>query len=277
MITLRAGTYLAPSIPVEYFQMILHYLEDKLGIHSTLLYESRWEGPPLDREDPFLSGYLDLAWMTNTVYSKLLTNSSPVELLPVAPLHKHAHNGLNSALYVDVIMHKDLSEKVKDFIDLRGCKWAYSNNESLSGHTITLSNLKELGENASFFGNILCSGSHLNSIKMVTMKKVDAAAVDANCLAYFLDSNPHLAEEVVVLTTWGPLPPYPLVVNSKLDNSVKNDIVKSLTHMHNDAEGRRKLQEFQIQKFVPVSSKDFDKELLIKDNTKGLSFGTAYY
>lgn len=60
MITLRAGTYLSPSLPVEYFEMLLAYVEQKLGIHSTLLYESRWEGPRGNREDPFKSGYLDL-------------------------------------------------------------------------------------------------------------------------------------------------------------------------------------------------------------------------
>lgn len=63
MRTLHAGTYLSPSIPVEYFEMILQYLESKLGIHTTLLYESRWEGPRAERQDPFLSGYLDIGRM----------------------------------------------------------------------------------------------------------------------------------------------------------------------------------------------------------------------
>lgn len=277
MITLRAATYLSPSIPVEYFEMILQYLEHKLGIHTTLLYESRWEGPRQDREDPFLSGYLDLAWMSSTVYLRMLKDSSPIELLPISSVHEHIRNSDRPGYYSDVIMHKDLSEKVKDFIDLRGCKWAYNCPESLSGHVITLSKMKEIGENASFFGNVLYSGSHLDSIKMVINKKVDAAAVDANCLALFLERNSHVADEIKVLTSWGPLPPYPFVVNSKLDESVKSDIMKCLLNMHQDHEGLKRLGEFHVRKFAPISADVYDKEQAMIVRTKDLSFGTTYY
>jgi len=44
---------------------------------------------------------------------------------------------------------------VKEFLDLRGCRWAYSDENSLSASTVILKTLKKLGENASFFGNTL--------------------------------------------------------------------------------------------------------------------------
>jgi ABC-type phosphate/phosphonate transport system substrate-binding protein len=44
---------------------------------------------------------------------------------------------------------------VKEFLDLRGCRWAFSGEDSLSASTVILKTLKELGENASFFGNTL--------------------------------------------------------------------------------------------------------------------------
>ncbi|XP_035216273.1 uncharacterized protein LOC118189723 isoform X1 [Stegodyphus dumicola] len=277
MITLRAGTYLSPSIPVEYYEMILQYLESKLGIHTTLLYESRWEGPRGEREDPFMSGYLDLAWMSSTIFLRMKKNSSPIELLNVSSVHKHARGESRPGYYSDVIMHKDLSEKVKEFIDLRGCRWAYNCPESLSGHVITLATLKDLGENATFFGNILYSGSHLESIKMVIAKKVDAAAVDANCLALFLDRNPHFADDLKVLTSWGMLPPYPFVVNYNLPESMKADITNCLLNMHKDKEGQKKLEEFQVLRFAPISPEDFEKEKIMIERTKGLSFGSTYY
>lgn len=40
-------------------------------------------------------------------------------------------------------------------LDLRGCTFAYSDEESLSGSKIVLKTLKEKGENASFFGSLL--------------------------------------------------------------------------------------------------------------------------
>ena len=51
------------------------------------------------------------------------------------------------------------SEKVKDFLDLSGCKWAYNDDLSLSGNLAVLAELKRRGFNASFFGNIVCSGT----------------------------------------------------------------------------------------------------------------------
>lgn len=63
---------------------------------------------------------------------------------------------------------------------------------------------------------VVCLGSHLNSIKAVVEKKVEAAAVDANALAFFIERNPLLAEEIEILTSWGPLPPYACVVRTAL-------------------------------------------------------------
>lgn len=40
-------------------------------------------------------------------------------------------------------------------LDLRGCTYAYSDEESLSGSKIVLKTLKQKGENASFFGSLL--------------------------------------------------------------------------------------------------------------------------
>lgn len=57
---LRAATYLVPSLPVEYFEGVLKYLELRMGCETTLRYESRWEGPPKERRDPFGEDELDL-------------------------------------------------------------------------------------------------------------------------------------------------------------------------------------------------------------------------
>ncbi|KAG8182077.1 hypothetical protein JTE90_008612 [Oedothorax gibbosus] len=277
MPTLRAGTYLSPSIPVDYYEMLLHYVEQKLGIHSTLLYESRWEGPQNDREDPFLANTLDLAWMSSRAYQRIRKAGSPVELLPLSSIHEHVKNSKDAGHYADVIMHRDMSTKVKEFKDFRGCKWAFNGPESVSGHVVTLSVLKDMGVNASFFGNVLYSGSYLESIRMVIGKKVEAAAVDANCLKFFQERNPELAKEVEVFTSWGPLPPYPIVVNSKMEASLKSSLCQCLLNMHRDIEGRKKLQEYHVRQFVPITMQDFDIEDVMIENTKGLGFDTVYY
>lgn len=59
----RCATYLVPSISVEYFEAVANYLETKFNSFTSLLYESRFEGPTVDRPDPFVNNELDLGIM----------------------------------------------------------------------------------------------------------------------------------------------------------------------------------------------------------------------
>uniref|UniRef100_A0A1W7R9W8 Putative phosphite transport system-binding protein PtxB n=1 Tax=Hadrurus spadix TaxID=141984 RepID=A0A1W7R9W8_9SCOR len=277
-IHLRAATYLSPSIPIEYYEMLLQYLEEKLGIYTSLLYESRWEGPHPDRPDPFANNDIDLAWMSSTVYLRLLKSGNKnIELLPISSVHHHRKGEDCPGYFAEVVMHRDLKDKIKEFIDLRGCKWAYNSSESLSGHIMTLQKLKELGENASFFGNILHSGSHLECLKMVLNKKVDAAAVDSNCFALYMDKHLEARKEAVVLESWGMLTPYPFVVNACMPNNLKKQIVDILLHMHQDVEGAKKLAEFRVKRFAKICQTDFENEQQLIEDTKNLSLGSVYY
>ena len=57
---LRLITYLSPGLPVEMFEAIEDYLEEVTGLETSLLYESRWSGPPTDRKDPFTEDEVDI-------------------------------------------------------------------------------------------------------------------------------------------------------------------------------------------------------------------------
>lgn len=50
-------------------------------------------------------------------------------------------------------------DRVKEFLDLRGCKYAYASENSISSARQVLLSLKQMGENASFFSNVqgICS------------------------------------------------------------------------------------------------------------------------
>ncbi len=63
--TLRLMTYMSPGIPIEYYELIAHYLEEKLGCRIYLMYESRWSGPPQDRTDPFTLREADIGKATH--------------------------------------------------------------------------------------------------------------------------------------------------------------------------------------------------------------------
>lgn len=56
---------------------------------------------------------------------------------------------------------------------------------------------------------------------MVLEKQAEASAVDSTCLAYYKKNLPKTAEDIFVLDSLGILPPYPIVVNSRLSGLYK--------------------------------------------------------
>ncbi|XP_064459212.1 uncharacterized protein LOC135369652 [Ornithodoros turicata] len=276
---LRAATYLSPGIPAEYFEGILHYLERKLNVHSSLIYESRWYGPPADRGDPFSDGDIDMAFMTPIAFvHRLEAGNKAMELLPVSSVHQHRLGSDEPGHFADVVINASLqSSSIEKFDQLRGYKWAYTGPESFSGHQVTLQELKKRGETANFFGNKVPAHSHLDSLYMILDQQVDAAAVDANCLALFLDRNPAYKEKLVVIDSWGPLPPYPIVMKKELPEELKSSIASALLTMHEDEIGAKVLAKFHVHNFAPVSLDQFLEFRESLRNVSKLSFATVYY
>lgn len=65
------------------------------------------------------------------------------------------------------------------------------------------------------------SGSHLSSAQMVLSRQADWAAVDSTTL---LNSKKFMydgGKDIITLETLGRLPPYPIIVNSKLNGVYK--------------------------------------------------------
>lgn len=57
---LRLMTYLSSGIPIQVFELLLHYLEEVTGMEGYLITESRWSGPPAERGDPFIDDIADV-------------------------------------------------------------------------------------------------------------------------------------------------------------------------------------------------------------------------
>lgn len=64
--------------------------------------------------------------------------------------------------------------------------------------------------------NVSESGSHWASAQMVLSKQAEWAAVDSTTLLYSKKYMQDGGKDITILETLGRLPPYPIVVNSKL-------------------------------------------------------------
>ncbi|XP_071446365.1 uncharacterized protein [Hetaerina americana] len=276
---LRIITYMCPGHPVELYETYMKYLEDVLRCEAVLIYESRSSRELKDRQDPFTADLVDIAFMSCSSYVKLEdAKNTYAELLPVTPVFQHPKNvDRLKGYYADIIIHADRRKTVKDFYDLRGCSWAYSNEDSLSGSTVILKKLKSLGENASFFGNKLKSGSHLSSVQMVLSKQAEAACVDANtfaCVKRYLQDQ---GKDIEVLESLGPLPPYPVVVNSRLNDATKRQIVESFLKLNQMQEWMADLKEFGLIGFTSNHKDAYLAEREIQESAKGMTLGVRYY
>jgi len=280
METLRVATFLAPSISVDFFESLLSYLETHMKVITTLRYESRFEVPPDDREDIFSDshGIVDLAFMTANAFVQLKQRNS-FELLPLSTVHYHPKNKDSSVapgVWIDVVVNKNM-KTIRDFhSEMRGIRWVRNLSDSLT-QTLTLQSLKSMGESSSFFSNVLKSRSHLESLRMILQRKAHASAVDANCLEMYLRENPNEKEELFRIQSWGPLPPYALVMRKSMSKELKRMLFDTLRGMHETTDGKQLLSAFGIIQFDSITREDLETGEDLKETTKNMSFNTAYY
>ena len=261
---LRFITYLSPGIPRAFFEAITDHVRRTLGCERTSLrVETRVSGPERGSEDPFSEDEADVGFMCSPSFIWLRElRPPPVELLGVAPVFRDERNAGRPVYFCDVVVRRE--GPVRSFADLRGSSWAYNDACSLSGYYSLLGRLAEAGEDERFFGHMLCSGSHLNSIEAVVGGGADAAAIDSNVLGMRLREDPDLLDGLRVIESWGPFPIQPVVVRSALRPELKDGMRASLLAVDADPRTRRSLSEFGLEGFAPVREEDYSPALLAR-------------
>lgn len=272
---LRLATYMCPSIPVEFYELLGAYLEKELKLRSTLLYDSRRMGPDGDRGDHH---WIDLAFIPTSSYVNDLNYiSRHFSLLPVGAVTRHPKKGDVLGYYTDIVVHRDVKDRAKEFLDLRGCKYAYSTESSISSSKQMARSLKQLGESATFFSDVELSGNHVASIELVMAKRVEAAAVDSLSLANYLNVHYYQEAEVGLQESFGPLPPHPIMINNSIPVALRESIKSALLRMHQSPEWAKQLHGFSINKFQDINTDIYLQAKDLIDSTRSLKNNVTYY
>lgn len=277
---LKIATFLTPSLNLELFQVYQRFIEEKLGKESILIVESRslCEQTSTSDAESISARVFDIGFMNTKSFLKLKEKTANVELLPVGAVHEHRLNSDELPIYYsDLIIHKSTAKKYKQLEDLKGCKYAFNSKDSVSGYILPLLELKKKGYNSSFFSNMLESGSHLNSIKMVREQRVECASVDSNALKFYLKSYPHAHDDFIVITSLGPLPIQPIVVKSSLPKEIKDDLSEALLSLSSTPKHCKLFSEFGIKKFTRVDEEDYQAEMDIYKSIGQQPKTPAYY
>ncbi|HKS21353.1 MAG TPA: PhnD/SsuA/transferrin family substrate-binding protein [Thermoanaerobaculia bacterium] len=217
---LRIITYLSPSIPAELYELIARDLGEQCGVAAELAFEQRISGP-LDGDDNlFAGGAADVGFLCAPSFRWLNATRRTVELLPL-PVPLDARAGGRPVYFADVVVRDD--SPARTFAHLSGARWSFNDRNSKSGW---FSMLERIAPRApeEFFGEIVASGSHLQSLELVAAGAADAAAIDSNVL------RANTRAGLRVLESWGPFPIQPAVVRA--DYAEKERVAAALLTLH---------------------------------------------
>lgn len=201
-------------------------------------------------------GTVDLAFVCGLPYVQIARKSAPYVRLLVAPVMKAARYGGVPKYYSDVIVRADAPWQT--FSDLRGCTFVFNEEGSNSGYNMPRQRLIELGETKGFFGRVLRSGSHEQSIQMVANGQADASAVDSLILDYELAQGQPAAARVRVIERLGPAGIPPVVASTRMAPELFERVQRAFLGMGDTPAGRAILDRALLERFVVVEDENYD-------------------
>jgi phosphonate transport system substrate-binding protein len=242
--TIFIKTYLTPSIPKNIFEIIARYIEQECNVPTKLIIETSSSGPKKGYEIDE-----DLSFMCTPPYYWLIEKfNENYELLPYSPVFNDIRNNNEPLYFSDILVRND--SNIESLDSLSGHKWAYNDTESLSGYFCIKNKKNNL--------NMICSGSHLNSIKMVSNGDADITCIDSNVL-------PFIEHNLKKIGTFGPHPVQPGVLKSS--SPYKNKIIKAFEKINN-SNILKNLQKYNILNFKYVDDYFYFKKYPIHELIK---------
>jgi phosphonate transport system substrate-binding protein len=242
---LRFASFLAPAmLPV--YECISLYVGRRLGVATEIT-----AGQCYDE----LAG-ADVSFVCGLAYIELC-GPGRLPLTPVAaPVLAGPRYRGRPIYFSDVIVRGD--SRFGSFTDLQGASWCFNECLSHSGYGITRYRLVELGRTNGFFGQVVETGFHQHSIRLVCRGEVDASTIDSHVLALALRDDPALAGQVRVIDSLGPSTIQPVVVADWLPDDLRDGIRQALVEMADDPLARPWLESGLIERFVAVGDDSYD-------------------
>lgn len=246
--SIRAGvaSMITPVSAVKYYQQVVEYLGDKLGMPAEMVHRTTYDEIDIMLEE----GQVDVAFICSSPY--VLDNEKFGAELLVAPLV----NGKSSYQSV-IIVHKEST--IATFDDLKGENFVFVDPKSNTGRlypTYKLAKKHETPE--SFFSSFLYSYSHNKSVEIVAKQRATGAAVDSIVYNFMLENKSPYALETKVIHRSPQFGIPPVVVPPNISPFLKNSIREIFLTMHDDPEGKKILDAMKIEKFTEVPDSNYD-------------------
>ena len=221
------------------------------GITTRVVTAGTWD----EREAALDAGEIDMGWICGAPYVNKIARGVPLKIL-AAPVMAHPRYKNRPIYFSDVVVRADSQHKT--FVDLRGARWAYNEKNSHSGYHAVRYFLATRNLNGNFFGRVVESGAHQNSVEMILRRDVDAAAIDSTVLEMMYANEPSLASRLRVIETIGPSPMPPFVIGGHVSERIRLHIQHALVTMHKKVDGAKILARVRIARVANVRAADYD-------------------
>lgn len=249
-------------------RVLAAYIGEQVRMEVEFVNELSWQ----ERYRQLEAGAIQMAWICGAPYVRRMDAAAPnIELL-AAPVWRPARYQNLPIYFSDVVVHRDSA--FQRFADLRGSTWVYNEPGSLSGYAVMRYHLAQLGLRADFFGKMIESGAHQQSLQMIVQQQADVAALDSTVLEQVLRTQPELAAPIRIIDVIGPNPSPPWVITRTLPAEIRAAIRTGLTRMHEETAGRAILEQGSIVRFMPVVDASYNPvRTLLRTVATGLANG----
>jgi phosphonate transport system substrate-binding protein len=246
--TLRVavGAMISPKETFVYYRQLLDYLASNLDREVELVQRKTY------REVNELIGksQIDLAFICSGPY---VSGKGQYGLSLLATPEVQGSHFYHAYL----IVNKE--SQFQNLEDLRGRVFAFTDPDSLTGRLVPTYWLAEMHERSeTFFARVIYTYSHDNSIQAVARGLVDGAAVDGLVWEYFQHKDSFWTQGTRVIKKSEPYGIPPVVVSKALPPELKERLQQLLLSMHEDAAGRKILQELMIDRFLAPQEEWYD-------------------
>jgi len=231
---------------------VTSYLGKQLGATAVFPKTIPWQ----ERERLFDAGNIQVGWICGLPYVWKADNQHPPVELLAAPVMSASRYQNRPISFSDVIVRAD--SPFTRFADFRGARWVYNEPHSHSGYNLVAYYLAKLGEDWSYFNEVLASGAHQVSLGMVKNGRCDASAIDSTVLEIEFAKDTSRQTQFRIIETLGPSPITPWVIRKDVPTELKQNIRYRLLTMHNHSGGHTILAKHGVTRFAPITDKDYD-------------------
>lgn len=245
---------ISPRQTVIHYHQLLDYIAGRLGRNIQLVQRKTYS----EINELVGTGQIDLAFICSGPY---VTGREAYGFEALAVPQVRGKHDYRSYL----IVHKE--SPYQHLSDLRGKVFAFTDPDSNTGKLVPTYWLARQGDTPeNFFGKIIYTYSHDNSIMAVATSLVDAAAVHEQIWQYFRERDPfHTSKTRIIrksISFGNPL----MVVSRQLPEPLKGSIRDLLVSMHRDTEGKKILVELMIDRFILPEEEWYQSIVAMKKN-----------